>query len=237
MTQIFTPFPRLPPELRLKIWNHAFHFFPRVIEVTSQHLNPETPVQDRKWNAMASNILTLLQVNREARYELLPRYPAPFAPRNLDPYSSASLLLNYELDTVYFRIDLMTEVSREQFFEHMFGNAESEVRSNLKSLAGNDRFWRIMIPTSNDSQRTGFREFDNFSKLEEVIVVGYLEQRLDDSNNLPRLERFEECDARDVYEAAYPPWFNEGFNSISRSIPISIKLCREVAKKEQGSLL
>ena len=180
---------------------------------------------------MASTILTLLQVNREARYELLPQYPAPFACPTLGPYSSASLLLNYKLDTVYFRIDLMTEVSRERFFEHIFGDAESEVRSNLKSLAGNDRFWRIMIPTNNDHRRAGFREFDNFSKLQDVNVVGYLEQRLDDSNKLPRLERFEECDPRDVYEAAYPPWFNEGFNSTQRSIPISIKLCREVAKQ------
>lgn len=231
MAQTFTPFPRLHLELRLMIWNLALHFFPRVIEVTSQHFNTDAPVQYRKWNAMASTILTLLQVNREARYELLPRYPAPFACPTLGPYSPASLLLNYELDTVYFRIDLMTKVSREQFFAHVFGGAESEVRSNLKSLAGNDRFWRIMIPTNNDSRRTGFCDFDNFTKLEEVIVVGYLEQRLDDSNNLPRLERFEECDPRDEYEAAYPPWFNEGFNSTPRSIPISTKLCREVAKQ------
>jgi hypothetical protein len=231
MAQTFTLFPQLPPELRLKIWNDALHFFPRIIEVTPQHLNPDAAVQYKKWNAMASTIPTLLQVNREARYELLPQYPAPFACPTLGPYSSASLLLNYKLDTVYFRIDLMTEVSRERFFEHIFGDAESEVRSNLKSLAGNDRFWRIMIPTNNDHRRAGFREFDNFSKLQDVNVVGYLEQRLDDSNKLPRLERFEECDPRDVYEAAYPPWFNEGFNSTQRSIPISIKLCREVAKQ------
>jgi hypothetical protein len=236
MEQTFTLFPRLPSELRLKIWNQASPFFPRVIEVTSQCLNSDIPVQGRKWNAMASTILTLLQVNQEARCELLPRYSQPFSLRNLDPYSPAFLLINYEIDTIYFRVDVMAQISRNRLFEHIFQAAEGEMRSNLKSLAGNDRFWRIMIPTNTDTRSAGFREFDNFLKLEEIIVVGYLEQRLERSNGLPRLGRFEECEPRDTYEATYLPWFKDGFNSIAPSIRRTIKLCKEIAKIEQGSI-
>jgi hypothetical protein len=237
MAQIFTLFPRLPPELRLRIWNQGFPFFPRVIEVTSQFLNSDISVPNRKWSAMASSILTLLQINHEARNELLPRYSAPFSLRNLDPYSPAFLLINYEIDTIYFRVDVMAHISRDMFFEHIFEAAEGEMRSNLTRLAGNDRFWRIMIPTNSGTRSAGFRGFDNFLKLEEVTVVGYLEQRLEKSNGLPRLGRLEACEPRDTYEATYLPWFKDGLNSIAPSIPRTIKLCKEIAKIEQGSAL
>lgn len=145
MVHAFRLFPLLPPELRLKIWNHAFHFFPRVVEVRSQILNDDIPIEHRKWDAMASTILTLLQVNSEARYELLPRYSTPFPSRKIRPYYGASLLINYEIDIIYFRMSFMSHVPQKMLFQHVFEHAEVEVKNNLRCLAGNDKFWRTIV--------------------------------------------------------------------------------------------
>jgi hypothetical protein len=185
---------------------------------------------------MASTILTLLQVNREARYGLMARYFSPFNLGSIDPYHSASLLINYETDIIYFRIGIMSYALTPELFSQVFGKAEEGVKNNLRRLAGNDRFWRNMISTHNGTP-FDFDKFSSFKKLEEVIIVPLLEQRLDICNGLPRLERFEECEPRTHYEASYVPWFNEGFNSPPRGFPISAKLCKEITKQEWASSL
>jgi hypothetical protein len=230
MAHAFTIFPLLPPEMRLKIWNHAFYFFPRVVEVRPQILDHDIPIEHRKWDAMASTILTLLQVNSEARYEMLPRYSAPFPSRKFRPYYGTSLLISYEIDTLYFRMSFMSYVPRKTLFQHVFEDAEVEVKNNLRCMAGNDKFWRNIVPLSNGDPSLEFLEFDSFKSLQKAIVVSYLDQRLDDSDGLPRLESLEECEPRDEYGETYLTWFGKGFNYIPRDIPRSVKLCKEVEK-------
>jgi hypothetical protein len=237
MAHTFIFFSLLPTELRLKVWNHACSLFPRVIEAAPQILNSVYPEQYRRWRAMASTILTLLQVNHEARYELLPRYSAPFSLRKLNPYHPAFLLINHEIDTLYFRVGEMSLFRREMFFQDLFEDEGVDLRNNLQSLAGNEKFWHIMIPQALGNPNPCFRDFDNFTKLSKVVVVSYLEQRLDDSDGAPGLARLEESALRGAYERRYEPWLNNGFNSIPRNIPIIVKQCKEVAKLVLASAL
>jgi hypothetical protein len=237
MTRTFTLFQFLPTELRLKVWNYAFGFFTRVIELTPQGAQPEIMVRYRRWEAMASTTLTLLQVNRETRYEFLPRYSSPFNPGKIGPCHSNSLLINYETDTIYFRTGIMPYALAPTLFSHVFGKDEAEVRENLESLAGNDKFWRNMMFNHDGDRQACFRQFEHFKKLREVIVVPALEERLDGVYSSTRLKRFEECNPRGPYEAGYLPWFTDGFGSTSRSANVAIKLCQEVLKVERGAPL
>ncbi|KAE9380151.1 hypothetical protein N431DRAFT_325267 [Stipitochalara longipes BDJ] len=237
MEHTFAIFSLLPTELRLKVWNYAFGSFPRVIELTPSP-NLDVTVRYRKWEAMASSTLTLLQVNREARYEFLPHYSSPFNPGGIEPYHPGSLLIKYETDTIYFRVGIMSYVlTPKLLWRDLCEGAEEEMKNNLKSLAGNDRFWRNMMFTNNGDRQAGFREFEHFKKLEQVIVVPSLEERLDSVYGAPRLERFEECEPRGPYEAGYLPWFGHGFGSTSRVIPVSIKLCKEIVKLDRSTVL
>jgi hypothetical protein len=120
---------------------------------------------------------------------------------------------------------------RKNLFGHIFENAEAEVKNNLSSLAGNDSFWHNIIPLGNGDPSLEFLEFESFKKLKEITVVCYLEQRLDDSDGLPRLDRLEECAPRDEYGETYLTWFGKGFNQSTRNVPRSVKLCKEVEKR------
>jgi len=131
----------------------------------------------------------------------------------------------------------MSHFPKDKLFEQVFEDAVGEVRDKLRRFAGNQTFWTNFMstqPTSNVVPSLGFLEFESFTKLEEITVVPSVEQLLDGST---RLERLEECVARAPYEAEYPPWFGKGFNLTSRSVPRSIKLCREVGKLELDSSL
>ena len=237
MAQTFSIFSRLPTELRLRIWHFAFDFFPRVIELIPSE-KPDCTVRYRRWEALASSTLTLLQVNREVRYEFLPQYSSPFNPRGIEPYHPKSLLINYETDTIYVRVDIMSHALPPRlFWRDVCEGAEAEMKNKLKSLAGNDTFWNRILYTNSGDAQAGFREFEDFKKLQRVTVVGPLEQRLVSLNGSPRLERLEECPPRGTYEAAYVPWFTESFASASRSAPVVITLCREVEKVERDAAL
>ena len=230
MAHTFHSFPHLPTELRLKVWKNAFNSLPpRTIEITSQAPSLDTPVQFRKWIAMASNILTLLQVNREARYELLPRYSAPFNSQILSTHSPTSLLVNFDIDIIYFRASVASPMPRDRLFQTIFGAAEGEVTRSLKRLAGNATFWQYMVP-ANYGNSSPFREFDGFAKLEEIIIVPTQEQRLDDPFGMPKLARLEECAPRGFYEERQLAWFKYEFNSTPQVTLRSIKDCKEIAE-------
>ena len=206
-----------------------------MIEFSKPSRKPDNIV---RWKALASTTLTLLQVNREARYEFLLRYSSPFNPSGIKPYHAKSLLINYQTDTIYFRVDVMSHVlAPKRLWRDVCDGAEEEMKNNLKSLAGNDRFWQIMMPFISGDRHAGFREFEDFKRLQAVVVVPFLEQRLDNMYGSPRLEGFEECLPRGVYEAEFVPWFTVGFANTSRSVPVTIKLCREVEKVEQNAAL
>ncbi|OBR11769.1 hypothetical protein CH63R_04065 [Colletotrichum higginsianum IMI 349063] len=72
----FAPFPRLPPELRLKIWNHALP--PRTL-LASHAPNP-----------------SLLSVNREARHEALRRYTLV----RLNTWGDRRIYIDFQRDSI-----------------------------------------------------------------------------------------------------------------------------------------
>ena len=99
----FTIFPRLPLELRLKIWHHAHDLFPRVIEIvpieTDGAASPSSSVT-------AMSIPVLLSVCKESRLELLRLYTAPFNPtfvtRATVDRSPENLILCWKMDTLQY---------------------------------------------------------------------------------------------------------------------------------------
>ncbi|KAL2069093.1 hypothetical protein VTL71DRAFT_15431 [Oculimacula yallundae] len=85
---IFTPFPRLPIELRLKIWRLSIT--PRIVQISWSR---------PKRQCLSPDIPTLLQVSREARSEGQKIYKRVFNTSN----SAAPVYVAFDLDTVFFR--------------------------------------------------------------------------------------------------------------------------------------
>ncbi|CAD6444504.1 94a0fa6d-f3a2-4f05-b335-dfe5e47266f9-CDS [Sclerotinia trifoliorum] len=132
-TQTFDIFPDLPLEIRLKIWRHTPHLFPRIIEVRP-YLSP-TKAWDpltTKHHVRATTPLILLQINREARRELLPFYTRLSSDVRLNlilDADSASVGLhekppwvNFAVDTLYFNTIWSTgeEVQYFSFVQRLF---------------------------------------------------------------------------------------------------------------------
>ena len=84
------------------------------------------PLRDRKWDAMASAPLTVLQVNREARDELLPSYSSPSSARVICPGQPSAVLVNYEIDTLYFRVGIGCRINYDGVFKYLFEGAKTE---------------------------------------------------------------------------------------------------------------
>lgn len=85
----FHPFPRMPAELRAKVWEYATK--PRVVVVA---YNPSTGMVDSD-----TPVPPVLHVNQESRYEALRKYKKLFAPKtNPDCYT----LYRPHFDTLYF---------------------------------------------------------------------------------------------------------------------------------------
>jgi len=118
-------FPKLPVELRLKIWKLATSS--RMIHIKLQH-------QDGKlhWTAKASRPLNSLSVNREARLEVLKQYDQPFNRDLMTPLLICktdrrleSLHVNWVHDLVYIDIPESLEDAyilwqRKHNFERLF---------------------------------------------------------------------------------------------------------------------
>ena len=68
--ETFTPFPKLPIELRLKIWNHALPCGHRLV-IVNQAPDPEN---------VSSGDIAMMRVNREARELASKKYRVAFQP-------------------------------------------------------------------------------------------------------------------------------------------------------------
>lgn len=104
----FTPFPRLPAELRLKIWHQAHDSSSRILEIIPR--NSEAPSRNH-WTSIsvtASTIPVLLSVCKESRDELFPLYTTPFNSANVIPLivdsSTEDLLICWKTDVLFINM-------------------------------------------------------------------------------------------------------------------------------------
>ncbi|KAI1496772.1 hypothetical protein F5X99DRAFT_399142 [Biscogniauxia marginata] len=104
----FTKFNELPPELRIKIWQHAMPEARTVIVKSPFTRNQQTPksldeaiIQTRDnqktWQS-TTQIPALLHVNSEARYEALKHYTLSFGVGNKE----ARIYVDFSRDTIFF---------------------------------------------------------------------------------------------------------------------------------------
>jgi hypothetical protein len=93
----FTVFPKLPPELRVKIWKYALPEGPRVIEVCCEGW-PRNELRFKIGGEGSYPATSLLLVSVEAHTVAMKAYPLAFPTFHLKPVH-----FNFEKDTLYFR--------------------------------------------------------------------------------------------------------------------------------------
>jgi hypothetical protein len=179
MAATFTLFARLPYKLRNKIWHHALPLFPRIIELRNVRSKDELHKNAlARWIAFPTLKPTLLSVNRESRQTLLPYYAAPFQALRICPrLGIESLLINYEIDTLFINIGFRWPTFLDVLFRHLFGSTFAEVQDNLKRVAGTEHFWAPLLEEAWQRRMRGnMTEFMiEFSSLEETIAVAVKE--------------------------------------------------------------
>jgi len=173
----FKPFPRLPVELRLKIWRNAQLLFPRVVEIRKYHNGRPFGVSHRI--QCSTPVTPLLAVNQESRYEILPFYSELSSankslPSTTSPYC---FLFNYSLDILYNNSTRYSgPVSGSLIFppqwlassfESVFGENQDEVKRELRYLAGTSVFWNKM----GSSLSTIGWDIAEFKKVQKAFLV------------------------------------------------------------------
>lgn len=239
MERHFALFPKLPTELRLKVWRSALPLFPRILEAKPKlHTGPlNTVYNDRfpEWTITPTARTTLLSINHESRNEVKKYYAAPFDAATIIPTSKiASLYFNYSVDTLYLDLTNLAYIwPRIYTFEEMvgslFGAAFPEAQRQLRSLAGTEDLWDLIDLENfiSDTNGTGNFKFgtdaiESFPNMEEHIIV--FEKGLLSKGD--RLVRFEVVD--DI-ESAKNKLYLEQFPRIKG---VKVKVCRSVGRQE-----
>jgi len=181
----FTFFPRLPLNLRSKVWRCSLALFPRIIELKSMEpLDEHYKRAGPRWLAIPNSKPILLSVNRESRRVLLPYYSAPFQSRKLSPHLGVeSLLISYHVDILFMNTNFRSSCQAGVLFRDIFGSNFVEIQDNLKRLACTENFWVTMLQevSVRRSRNESFRLLNEFTILQEAIVVSqtdFLEQSL-----------------------------------------------------------
>ncbi len=156
---------------------------------------------------------TLLSINHESRQILFPHYSSPFQSLRICAHLGIqSLLINYDIETLFINIESRWQDHSDVLFRDFFGSRFDEVQVNLKRLAGTKYFWATLLKEARQRKMKGNRTkfLSEFVGLEQAVVVT---EKL--SPELPRprrLVRFEELtdksgDWRRSEEDLYP-FFN-----------------------------
>jgi hypothetical protein len=146
----FTLFPRLPQELRLKIWQSTID--PRIVHI--------------KWSRLLSQCVTpdnpiILQVSRESREEGLKTYRPSFATTSS---STPVVYANFSLDTVSFDWDTV------------YGRLSHFISGDLKAALKQVRSVTIhKIDFENQLEEPWASVLAEFSELEKLLVSGCAE--------------------------------------------------------------
>jgi hypothetical protein len=143
----------------------------------------------------------------------LPYYAVPFQALRICPHLGIeSLLINYEIDTLFVNISFRWPTHSEVLFRDLFGSTFGEVQDNLKRLASTEYFWATLLEEARQRRIKGNRaEFMTvFNSLEEAIVVA--EKQLPEHPFPWRLFRFvelaQESDKWSRLEEDLYPFFN-----------------------------
>jgi hypothetical protein len=226
-------FSKLPPEIRLQIWNLAHDEVThrgRIIEVRPRgSLSTEQALPFTIQTSSTPDVL--LRVNQEARNELLRQYLTPFSTSlkivNSDGSPSTlelgSLLLNPANDTIFlhggeWRYGRITNLS--EVLDILFGSQKEAVASNLRSLVvPRYRYSRFSfgeeqlpgaLPGRDDIRRIfpklrwlAVRYNTTEQDVWKMRVVEILQGVVQDLDCSPELML---CDL-DSKEAAVEPWF------------------------------
>ncbi|APA11762.1 predicted protein [Sclerotinia sclerotiorum 1980 UF-70] len=198
-TQTFDIFPDLPLEIRLKIWRCTPHLFPRIIEIRPR-LTP-TKAWDpltTKHHIRATEPLILLQINREARNELLPFYTRLSSDVELNlifDADSASIdlhekppLVNFAVDTLYFDTIWSTgeEVQYFSFVQRLFQDFHRDkqlvrriavwITSELVTTLRDFILWAYYNPQATKSISAFGKPpaLSEFKDLEELVLINMM---------------------------------------------------------------
>jgi 2EXR family len=128
----FTLFKKLPPELRLIIWEYAAQER-RVISIKHSHNRSATNIRHCIATHDAFTVPGVLQACQESRMVGL----MFFSLRLGAVFHSKPIYLNYKRDILFFQdtMDLVAFYNRAQYEEHHQSRAEiREVETNLKSI-------------------------------------------------------------------------------------------------------
>jgi hypothetical protein len=252
MDGMFTLFPKLPTELRLKIWRSALPLFPRILEAKPHKPWSNTTERPRspKWSITPTTTTPLLSISQEPRNELKKYYTTPFSPYNVfpaqgspldfrlvargspyvEPYPEINALyFNYRFDTLFLDItDLCYLWPRIYTFSEIigsvFGDAYPEAQRELRSLAGSEDFWDTIVLQKNEFEEMVLEKFVN---MEENIMV--FEQGILDRDD--KLVRFE-----DVAESEWHGEERLYFDQFPRIEGVLVKNCKGIGKKQLGGL-
>jgi hypothetical protein len=171
----FTLFPRLPFNLRSKIWSHSLPLFSRIIELKSlSSIHELRKNEPPRWLAIPTSKPTLLSINRESRRVLSPYYATPFQARRISPHLGIEgLLINYKIDTLFINIGFRWPTHSDVLFSDLLGSNFEEVKDNLKLLAGTEYFWETLSEEVRQRKSKGNRMqfIAEFGSLREAIVV------------------------------------------------------------------
>lgn len=184
----FNFFPRLPIELRLKIWRKALPLFARVVEFSTPSItfnDLETSAEVNYGTVALSSPLTLLAVCKEAREELLSFYTQPFGFHNAKKTGRRMEDLHFSLDfdTLYLR---STIISGQWPHTGLYlclgaifrGTYDRIVKGRLKHLAFNLIASLAVDPVRNPAGIDGLDELvlvfgeDSVSSNRDKIVGG-----------------------------------------------------------------
>ena len=204
----FHPFPRLPAELRLKIFTHALPLFSRIIEVkalckpiSETALYSDLRLKPTPFAMRPTCTLTLLQINSETRAEMLKHYSSPFHAA-ISP-NIQHLLFDWEHDIIYLNLPhgslrvyldtpsgpqdrvLLTPLALLSPRVPLFSPKRyEEMRKRLCRVAGNWSFWmKGFEDTWDNKTQCPLQSFDG---LKELIII----------HRSPRIVGFEEYVSR-----------------------------------------
>lgn len=124
----FTLFPRLPSELRLKIWGYILHQ-PRLIKVITNRKHWRDPYASAGWTAPFTPTPVALHVCSESRSEALKTYELTFG----SPFASPRVYIDYSIDTIRFGDGLSIEDLRRP---HNLGSSHEPTDYKLDIFLG-----------------------------------------------------------------------------------------------------
>lgn len=182
----FHPFPRLPLELRLQIWNLALPG-PRVVQVIeAKKRHMLTRQASYHWTSNSPSPI-LLRVCKESREEALRTYTAAFGRNEND----GRVYVDFDKDTVFFgrRDKLKTLISHYGTLE-----IESIIEEDFMTIPSFSRIKKLAV-TLNTAADLVEWDWDMLMKyaLEEIVIVSLMTGgKSFKLGSSPRLVRYED---------------------------------------------